>query len=79
MLPGGNLINAHLHQARTVCRRAERLVIRFSRDELTNPNLRMFLNRLSDLFFVLARWVSHKLNIPETLWKPNSMLPTWSD
>ncbi len=79
VLPGGNLINAHLHQARTVCRRAERLVIRFARDEMTNPNVRRFLNRLSDLFFVLARWVSHKTEIPETLWKPNSKLPTWKD
>ncbi len=77
VLPGGNLINAHLHQARTVCRRAERLVIHFSRDELTNPNIKMFLNRLSDLLFVMARWVSHQMNIPETLWKPNSTLPTW--
>ena len=79
VLPGGNLINAHLHQARTVCRRAERLVIRFARDELTNPNIRLFLNRLSDLFFVLARWVSHEQNVPEVLWKPNIELPTWKD
>jgi cob(I)alamin adenosyltransferase len=79
VLPGGNLINAHLHQARTVCRRAERLVIRFSKDETTNPYLIKFLNRLSDLFFVLARWVSHELKVPETLWQPNTELPVFQD
>lgn len=77
VLPGGNLINAHLHQARTVCRRAERLVIRLNREDPVNPFARKFLNRLSDLLFVMARWVSHQKGEAETLWQPNLSLPSW--
>ena len=77
VLPGGSLINAHLHQARTVCRRAERLVIRLNREDPVNPFARKFLNRLSDLLFVMARWVSHQKGEAETLWQPNLSLPSW--
>ncbi|HWH77846.1 MAG TPA: cob(I)yrinic acid a,c-diamide adenosyltransferase, partial [Candidatus Binatus sp.] len=58
VLPGGGRIGAYLHQCRTVCRRAERDILRLSRSEEVNPTLIKYINRLSDLFFVLARWIS---------------------
>lgn len=77
VLPGGSTLNAQLHQARTVCRRAERLVIRLSAEAPINPYLRIFLNRLSDLLFVMARWASKRLGVLETLWQQKSALPEW--
>ncbi len=79
VLPGGDPINAHLHQARTVCRRGERQVIRFAKNEEINPNIMAFLNRLSDLLFVMARWVCFKKRVPETLWQPDIKLPEWKE
>jgi cob(I)alamin adenosyltransferase len=69
ILPGGDEVSAFLHQARTVCRRAERrlLVLMDAEDVGTGP-LR-YLNRLSDLLFVLARWVSFHTGAPEYLWE----------
>jgi len=73
ILPGGGAIGSLMHQARTVCRRTERRCL----DLLdTEPNssaegLR-YLNRLSDLFFVLGRWSTCVLGEPEVLWKPRS-------
>jgi cob(I)alamin adenosyltransferase len=69
ILPGGDEVSAFLHQARTVCRRAERrlLVLMDAEDVGTGP-LR-YLNRLSDLLFVLARWVSLHTGAPEYLWE----------
>lgn len=55
ILPGGSLAAAHLHLARTVCRRVEIDVLRLSSTETLNPQVAIFLNRLSDLLFVLAR------------------------
>ena len=58
VLPGGGKIGAYLHQCRTVCRRAEREILRLSRvEELSEWPLK-YVNRLSDLFFVLSRWIS---------------------
>ncbi|MBI4115544.1 MAG: cob(I)yrinic acid a,c-diamide adenosyltransferase [Candidatus Omnitrophica bacterium] len=68
ILPGGGKIASFLHQARTVCRRAERIVIRLSRKEEVRPEVIHYLNRLSDALFVLARWVALKLSEEETLW-----------
>lgn len=68
ILPGGGKVASFLHQARTVCRRAERLVIRLSRKEEVRPEVIRYLNRLSDALFVLARWLAQKLGEPETLW-----------
>ncbi|MGH7988403.1 MAG: cob(I)yrinic acid a,c-diamide adenosyltransferase [Candidatus Binataceae bacterium] len=67
-LPGGGVLNAFLHQARTVCRRAERVCWRLVRDEPVNPDLIIYVNRLSDHLFVQSRWVSKRLNEPEFLW-----------
>ncbi len=71
VLPGGGKVPSLLHQARTVCRRAERRCIRLAREEALDPILVMFLNRLSDALFVLARWMATSLGEPELLWKRN--------
>jgi cob(I)alamin adenosyltransferase len=68
-LPGGGRINAFLHQARTVCRRAEREVLRLSRAEPINPWVLRYVNRLSDAFFVLGRWVAKRMGEKEYLWE----------
>jgi cob(I)alamin adenosyltransferase len=71
ILPGGTLPAAHIHVARTVCRRAERLVVRLARqpgEEVPKP-LVVYLNRLSDLLFVLARAVNHRAGVADILWK----------
>lgn len=69
VLPGGGRIGAFLHQARTVCRRAERRVLALSRVESTSPWALMYVNRLSDLLFVLSRWVGQRLGETEYLWQ----------
>jgi cob(I)alamin adenosyltransferase len=69
VLPGGGRIGAFLHQARTVCRRAEREVLRLSRVEPIGEGPLRYVNRLSDLLFVLSRWVAGRLGEPEYLWE----------
>lgn len=69
ILPGGGQVAAFLHQARTVCRRAERLVLRLGREEDIGDGPLRYLNRLSDLFFVLSRWISKQSGEPEFLWE----------
>jgi cob(I)alamin adenosyltransferase len=67
-LPGGGILNAFLHQARTVCRRAERVCWRLKRVEPVNDHLVIYLNRLSDHLFVQSRWVARRLHESEFLW-----------
>jgi cob(I)alamin adenosyltransferase len=69
ILPGGSRFAARLHFARTVCRRAERAVVRLSRNEDIGEGVTMYLNRLSDLLFVLARYANRSAGISETRWK----------
>jgi cob(I)alamin adenosyltransferase len=69
ILPGGGKVSGFLHQARTVCRRAEREILRLSREEEISEWLLKYVNRLSDLLFVLSRWVSKNLGEPEYLWE----------
>jgi len=71
VLPGGNRLDAELHIARTVCRRAERACIALGRNESVPPEAIRYLNRLSDALFVWGRWACHKSGAPETLWQPN--------
>jgi cob(I)alamin adenosyltransferase len=71
VLPGGTRLNTELHACRTICRRAERLAVRLSREESVPPVAIQYLNRLSDAFFVWSRWVNHALGVPEILWEPN--------
>jgi len=68
LLPGGGPLTATLHICRTVCRRAERRVVSLSRREPVDRNGVVYLNRLGDLLFVLARWTGHRLGEPELLW-----------
>jgi len=67
ILPGGSSAGALLHLARTVCRRAERRVVALGTDSV-EPGVIIYLNRLSDLLFVMARAVNHRAGIPETEW-----------
>lgn len=69
ILPGGNLAAAWCHLARTVCRRAERRVVTLSHQEPINPQVLSYLNRLSDLLFVVAR-VLNRESGSEYLWEP---------
>src|SRR5262245_10363507 len=68
-LPGGGRINAFMHLARTVCRRLEREVLRLSREESINEWDLKYVNRLSDTFFVLGRWVAKHMGEKEYLWE----------
>jgi cob(I)alamin adenosyltransferase len=69
ILPGGGKVGGFLHQARTVCRRAEREILRLSREEEISAWPLTYVNRMSDLLFVLSRWVSKNLGEPEYLWE----------
>jgi cob(I)alamin adenosyltransferase len=69
VLPGGGHVSALLHVARTVCRRAERDVLRLMRSEDVGEWPLAYLNRLSDLLFVLSRWMGHHLGEHEFLWE----------
>jgi cob(I)alamin adenosyltransferase len=68
ILPGGSIGSAHLHVARTVCRRAERDVIALAREEAVGAYVIRYLNRLSDALFVMARFENHQRGVPEPLW-----------
>ena len=75
ILPGGGMMHGFLHQARTVCRRAERQTILLSTKETLGKNVIPYLNRLSDAFFVFGRWVSQNFDESEILWKPGTDHP----
>jgi cob(I)alamin adenosyltransferase len=67
-LPGGGVLNAFLHQARTVCRRAERVCWALKREEEVGDHVIIYINRLSDHLFVQSRWIAKRLDEPEFLW-----------
>ena len=69
ILPGGGKVSGFLHQARTVCRRAERVCVHLSREEPIDAAHIKFVNRLSDALFVLARWAATTQGEPEFLWE----------
>ena len=71
IIPGGHQLVSTTHIARTICRRAERLVIQLSESEEIEEIIIRYLNRLSDYLFVLARMQGHELKIEEIPWKPN--------
>jgi cob(I)alamin adenosyltransferase len=71
VLPGGTRLSADLHVARTVCRRAERIVVSLAHAEEVPAETIRYLNRLSDALFVFSRWANHVLGVPEVLWEPN--------
>jgi len=70
ILPGGNRAAALCHQARSICRRAERRVVELARQETVNPEGAAYLNRLSDLLFVAARTLARQNGCQEILWQP---------
>lgn len=72
VLPGGTKLNSYFHLARTICRRAERLIVSLSFEKEINPNILPFINRLSDLFFVLSRWAQKLAKLKEVTWSKNS-------
>ncbi len=74
VLPGGSKAAAWCHLARTVCRRAERAVVTLARAEAVNPQVVIYLNRLSDLLFVLAR-VANNDGQADVLWVPGGKPP----
>jgi cob(I)alamin adenosyltransferase len=71
VLPGGTRVNAELHAARTICRRAERLLTGLARREEVPGEAIRYLNRLSDALFVWSRWANQALGVEEVLWEPN--------
>ena len=77
ILPGGSYPGAYLHVARTVCRRAERLLVamRDHGDADISPAAIAYLNRLSDALFVWARWVNARLSSDEHIWNKASAPP----
>jgi cob(I)alamin adenosyltransferase len=68
ILPGGSVGGAHLHLARTICRRAERLAVALAREEPVGPHVVTYLNRLSDALFVMARWENRHRGIADPVW-----------
>lgn len=72
VLPGSSRIDAEFHICRTVCRRAERLLVALSHEAVVPDDALQYLNRLSDAFFVWGRFVNHVMGTPETLWQPNA-------
>ncbi len=73
--PGGSYAGAFLHLARTICRRAERILVTLSEKDTIAPEVMQYVNRLSDALFVWARWVNTVLGEPEYLWNPETKPP----
>lgn len=71
ILPGGCTLNAELHLARTLCRRAERRAVQLSERGPVDPSSLKYLNRLSDALFIWARWAAAELGAVESHWDPN--------
>lgn len=71
ILPGGSKGSAMLHVCRTICRRAEREIVALKNSEKVNQNILIFLNRISDLLFVLSRYENKVSNFPDTIWNPH--------
>jgi cob(I)alamin adenosyltransferase len=72
ILPGGSQVSAFLHLSRTICRRAERNVVRLLTDDPGHPETQRalrYLNRLSDYLFVASRYCNQALNVPDQIWK----------
>ncbi|MBU0998134.1 cob(I)yrinic acid a,c-diamide adenosyltransferase [Patescibacteria group bacterium] len=69
VLPGGTEVSCFYHLARSITRRVERNIVSFSKENEFNLNVLVFINRLSDLFFILSRWSNYSEGIKETVWK----------
>lgn len=73
--PGGSRAGAFLHQARTISRRAERLLVALRDNEPISPDVMRYVNRLSDALFVWSRWINHAVGEPEHLWNAKTAPP----
>ncbi|MEO6913487.1 MAG: cob(I)yrinic acid a,c-diamide adenosyltransferase [Candidatus Baltobacteraceae bacterium] len=76
--PGGSEPGAYLHLARTICRRAERLLVSLAEHDEVAPETMQYVNRLSDALFVWSRWINRELNAPEALWVASTAPPPLS-
>ena len=74
--PGGSYPGAFLHQARTISRRVERLLVTLSDEEPISSDVLRYVNRLSDALFVWSRWINRALEQPEHLWNPKTAAPS---
>ena len=72
IIPGGTLLAAQFHVARTVCRRAERRVVSLARQEPVDSLVVRYLNRLADLLFVMARVANHRASVADVEWHPRT-------
>jgi cob(I)alamin adenosyltransferase len=79
ILPGGSKASCHCHVARTIGRRAERDVVNLAEEEAISTHVRQYLNRLSDLLFVLARSINRAAGVPDVLWDPQRSAKIRSD
>ena len=70
ILPGGNIAASQIHQVRTIVRRAETLVVKLSDKDEINSNCIKYLNRLSDLMFVMGRLINKRNGVEDIIWKP---------
>ncbi|MCL4106792.1 UNVERIFIED_CONTAM: hypothetical protein GTU68_048236, partial [Idotea baltica] len=70
ILPSGNRVVSECHVCRTISRRAERRVVTLEQSEDINPLIKKYLNRLSDYFFILSRFIAAEMGVKETIWKP---------
>ena len=70
VLPGGNTTVSYCHLARCVCRRAERMIVHLANESFVDENITIYLNRLSDYLFVLARKLNQDANTEEHIWLP---------
>jgi len=68
ILPGGSETSGRLHLARTICRRAERVLVAFAHDRPVSSGKLTYLNRLSDWLFVQARWANHHAGVEDVIW-----------
>lgn len=71
VLPGGTRLNVELHQCRTICRRAERILVALHDESAVDEFSIAYLNRLSDALFVWSRWAAVTADVKEVLWEPN--------
>lgn len=75
ILPGGSSAGAHLHLARSICRRAERLIVPIHQHTDVSDQVLIYVNRLSDYLFVCSRYVNHLAGNPETTWEKHLVSP----
>jgi len=68
IIPGGTPAASHVHLARSICRRVERQVVALAQKQTVDPAIIKYLNRLSDLFFMLARFINKEASVEETVW-----------